>query len=64
MLQDKSTGHVKLFEKRCTNCNALLGKINLQQGIVELKCKCGTINTFSASVQNKASDSHRAAVSG
>jgi phage FluMu protein Com len=45
--------HEKLIEKRCSNCNALLAKLILQQGIVEIKCKCGTTNTFVAANDDK-----------
>lgn len=37
-------------EKRCYNCKSLLFKGVIHRGIVEIKCKCGKINTFSHTV--------------
>jgi len=37
-----------LYEKRCSNCNALLAKLSLKDGIVQIRCKCGTFNTVEA----------------
>lgn len=35
-------------ERRCTSCNNLLFMGIIRDGIVEIKCKCGTHNTFKA----------------
>jgi phage FluMu protein Com len=37
-----------LAERRCNNCNKILFKGTIQVGIVEIKCKCGTVNKFEA----------------
>jgi len=45
LITKNTTSHVKLNELRCTNCGALIAKVSLQQGVIEVKCKCGTMNT-------------------
>jgi phage FluMu protein Com len=39
-------------ELRCSNCGKLLAKTSLKEGIVEVKCRCGTV----AQVQAKPDD--------
>lgn len=37
-----------LNELKCSNCGKLLAKVVMQVGTVEVKCKCGTMNTVAA----------------
>jgi len=47
-MTQKTNVHEKLTEKRCSNCNLLLAKASIKIGKVEIKCRCGTMNTFEA----------------
>jgi phage FluMu protein Com len=33
-------------ELRCGFCNKLLAKLDVKTGCVEIKCKCGALNTW------------------
>lgn len=35
----------ELRQWRCTNCGKLLAKIRILDGKIEIKCRCGTVNT-------------------
>jgi phage FluMu protein Com len=35
-----------LIDMKCTACGKLLAKIELTEGTIERKCKCGTTNTL------------------
>jgi phage FluMu protein Com len=38
----------KLVDKRCHVCNSLLCRSAVIEGIVQIKCKCGALNTLQA----------------
>lgn len=30
----------------CSNCGKKLGEVNMKDGVVSIKCKCGTLNVI------------------
>jgi phage FluMu protein Com len=49
----------KMNEKRCSNCGKLLFKGDIQvkdgKGKIEVKCVCGTLNTFEIDLNGQLS---------
>lgn len=42
-----------LSKKRCSNCNALLCEATIIEGIVRIKCKCGTVNVIQSNIKKR-----------
>lgn len=38
-------------EIKCTNCGKKLAEAKIQNGFVEIKCKCGTVNKITAETE-------------
>ena len=35
-----------LIPMRCKNCGKKLGEVKMKEGVVAIKCKCGTVNVL------------------
>ncbi len=41
---------------RCTSCKKILGKGVINDGKIEIKCKCGTLNTIQAELPKQPAE--------
>lgn len=44
---------------RCSSCNKIIGKGNLSDGRIELKCKCGTVTAIEATPKQVHKESQK-----
>lgn len=42
-----------MTEIKCTNCGKKLGEAKIQDGELQIKCKCGTVNTVKVEPENR-----------
>lgn len=38
----------------CSNCGKKLAEVKMKDGVISIKCKCGTVNTYSTQNATKS----------